>query len=187
MAKDKRTDVMPASAEEMLSPTVLEIQTFIHVIRGKQVMLDSDLATLYGVEPGALNRAVKRNIKRFPDNFRFQFTAREYENLKCQFGISSFGENSNGYGGRRTLPYVFTEQGIAMLSAMLRSKTAILISIRIMETFVEMRKYLADSTLLLEKVNSLENRQIEAELHREAFETRTEQRFEEVFDYISSM
>ena len=85
------------------------IERFIYVIRNKQVMIDSDLAMLYQVETGALNRAVKRNINRFPEDFRFQLTKEEYENLKCQSGISGSDKIENGYGGRRTLPYVFTE------------------------------------------------------------------------------
>ena len=89
-------------------------------------MVDSDLAILYQVETGALNRAVKRNIKRFPEDFRFQLTVEEYENLKCQSGISSM--NENGYGGRRTLPYVFTEQGISMLASVLHSGVAVNVS-----------------------------------------------------------
>lgn len=160
--------------------TTIEIQNLIYVIRGKQVMLDSDLAQLYQVETKVFNQAVKRHIERFPESFRFQLTENEFESLRSQL------VTSKGKGGRRYLPYVFTEQGIAMLSAVLRSSIAIQISIRIMETFVEMRKYLANSTLLLEKVNSLETRQIESEIHRAEFEAKTEQRFEQVFEYISA-
>lgn len=94
------------------------IRSLIYVVRGKQVMLDSDLAMMYQVETRTLNQAVKRNITRFPERFRFQLTKEEYENLKSQIVISSSEEN-NGYGGRRTLPYVFTEQGISMLSLIL--------------------------------------------------------------------
>lgn len=104
------------------------IEDLIYEIRGKQVMLDSDLAKLYNVETGALNRQVKRNIKRFPKEFCFQLTKKEYENLKCQIGISSL---ENKYGGRRTLPYAFTEQGVAMLEAVLRTKVATEIIINI--------------------------------------------------------
>ena len=132
------------------------IQNLIYVIRGKQVMLDSDLATLYQVETGALNRAVKRNENRFPEDFRFQLTKDEYTNLKCQNGISS----ENEYGGRRTLPYVFTEQGISMLSIVLKSDVAVNVSIGIMRTFVEMRKYMANTSLLYDRVNTMEERQI---------------------------
>ena len=100
----------------------------IFVIRDKQVMVDSDLALLYQVEIGALNRA----IKEISADFRFQFTKEEYENLKCQSGISSLGKSENGYGGGRTLPYVFTEQGISMLASVLHSDVAVNVSISIM-------------------------------------------------------
>lgn len=113
-----------------------EIRSRIYSIRGKQVMLDKDLAELYGVETGALNRAVKRNIERFPSDFMFQLSKEEYSILKCQIGISS-------WGGARTLPYAFTEQGVAMLSGVLRSPIAVEVNIRIMRTFVAVRQYLA--------------------------------------------
>ena len=112
-----------------------EIRSRIHTIRGKQVMLDKDLAELYGVETGALNRAVKRNIERFPSDFMFQLSKEEYSILKCQIGISS-------WGGARTLPYAFTEQGVAMLSGVLRSPIAVEVNIRIMRTFVAVRQYI---------------------------------------------
>lgn len=113
-----------------------ELKRRIYEIRGQQVMLDRDLAELYGVETRILNQGVKRNIKRFPDDFMFQLKQEEWEILKSQFVISS-------WGGARTLPYVFTEQGVAMLSSILRSETAIEVNIRIMRTFVAVRKYLA--------------------------------------------
>lgn len=118
------------------------IRKLVYVVRGKQVMLDSDLAQLYRVETRVLNQAVKRNSARFPESFCFQLTENEYSNLKSQFVISSLNKDENNYGGRRTSPFVFTEQGIAMLSAVLRSSTAIRVSICIMETFVELRRYL---------------------------------------------
>lgn len=117
------------------------LRSLIYTVRGAQVMLDSDLAHIYQVETKMFNRAVKRNIERFPDAFRFQLTKEEYENLRCQFGTSSqVSQNeipeesvlksqpvtSSDHGGRRYLPYAFTEQGVAMLSAVLRSETAIL-------------------------------------------------------------
>jgi len=157
--------------------TQFDIKSMIYVIRNQQVMIDSDLAMLYQVETRALNQAVKRNISRFPEKFRFQLTKEEYENLKSQFVISSL-EEDNGYGGRRKLPFVFTEQGIAMLSAVLRSDVAIRVSIRIMDTFVEMRKYMANTSLLYERLNAMEIRQIN-------YQTETDERFERVFEYIS--
>src|SRR6185436_935290 len=103
----------------------------IFLIRGLRVMLDYDLAELYGVATGALNRGVKRNADRFPKDFMFQLTAEEAEHLKCQIGISS------DWGGRRrSLPYAFTEQGVAMLSSVLRSRRAVLMNVEIMRAFV---------------------------------------------------
>ncbi len=158
------------------------IQGLIFCIRGKQVMIDSDLAKLYQVETKVLNQAVKRNIDRFPAAFMFQLTKEEYNYLKSQIVTSSSG---TGYGGRRYMPYVFTEQGIAMLSAVLNSDIAVAVSIEIMETFIDLRKYLANNSLLLDKVNHLETRQIESDLQRQAFEQRTDERFEQVFSYIA--
>ncbi len=135
------------------------IRKLIYVIRGKQVMLDSDLAMLYQVDTGALNRAVKRNLKRFPDDFCFQLTNLEYSNLRCQFGISNIEKGSAG--GRRYMPYVFTEQGISMLSAVLHSETAINVSIGIMRAFVEMRSFLANNSLIFERINEVEVKQLE--------------------------
>ncbi len=142
----KKTDGITNDLVEITRPS---IEKRIYVIRDKQVMLDSDLAVLYQVETGALNRAVKRNISRFPEDFRFQLTNEEYQNLRCQTGISSFAQDENNYGGRRTLPYVFTEQGISMLASVLHSEVAIKVSIGIMRTFVEMRRFIANNALLL--------------------------------------
>lgn len=113
-------------------------------------MLDCDLAELYGVETKVFNQAVKRNEARFPPRFRFQLTAEEYELLRSQT------VTSKARGGRRYLPYAFTEQGIAMLSAILRSETAVEVSIKIIDEFVAMRRFLVESSLLLERVQNLE-------------------------------
>ena len=107
------------------------IQHAIHLLRSQRVILDADLAVLYGVDTGALKRAVKRNRNRFPADFMFQLTADELENLRCQFGISS-----STHGGSRYLPYAFTEQGVAMLSSVLRSERAVQVNIAIMRAFV---------------------------------------------------
>jgi len=113
------------------------IEQAILLIRGEKVMLDADLARLYRVETGALTRAVRRNLVRFPPDFMFQLTTEEYENLKCQFGISS------RWGGRRRPPYAFSEQGVAMLSSVLRSPRAVAVNVEIMRAFVRLRKMLA--------------------------------------------
>ena len=124
-----------------------DIRELIYVVRNQQVMLDSDLAMLYQVETGVLNQAVKRNIQRFPEDFRFQLTEEEHQSLISQFVISKI-ESDEKRGGRRKTPYVFTEQGIAMLSAVLRSDIAIKTSISIMNTFVEMRRFIGNNALL---------------------------------------
>ena len=117
---------------------LLNIENKIMVIRDYQVMLDKDLAELHGVETKRLNEAVKRNIDRFPDDFCFQMTENEYQFLRSQIATSKKGETR---GGRQYLPYAFTEQGVAMLSAVLRSPTAIQMSIKIMKAFVAMRRF----------------------------------------------
>ena len=113
------------------------IRSCIHVIRGEQVILDRDLAQLYQVDTSQMNRQVKRNIERFPEDFMFQLTKDEVENLKCQNGTSSWG------GDRRALPHAFTEQGISMLAGLLRSDIAIKANIAIMRSFVAMRRFLS--------------------------------------------
>jgi len=130
-----------------------DIQENIFTIRGLQVMLDRDLAELYGVENKRLNEQVKRNIERFPEQFRFQLTQEELENLKSQIATSSI------HGGRRTLPYVFTEQGVSMLSAVLRSETAIKVSIQIMDAFVGMRKFIANNAAIFQRLDNIEQKQ----------------------------
>ncbi len=119
------------------------IEDMIYEIRGKQVMLDSDLAKLYHVETKRINEAVKRNIERFPEDFCFQLSKDDMQNLRSQFATSSVKDIQ--YGGRRYLPYVFNEQGVAMLSAVLKSNVAIETSIKIMNAFVAMRKYLSNN------------------------------------------
>ena len=130
---------------------VERIERAILMIRGQKVMLDSDLAELYGVETGALNRAVKRNRGRFPSDFMFQLTKEEVENLRCQIGISS-------YGGRRSYPYAFTEQGVAMLSSVLHSKRAVRVNVEIMRTFVRLRHWLLTHEDLARKLEALEKK-----------------------------
>jgi len=132
-----------------------EIKNLIYIVRGQKVMLDSDLAQLYGVETKLLNRAVKRNIERFPGNFMFQLIEDEWKILRCQIGTSKNNEETRG--GRQYLPYVFTEQGVAMLSSVLRSKKAIQINIQIMNTFVQMRKLALEHRDLQEQIAELKH------------------------------
>ena len=129
------------------------IQNLIRTVRGVQVMLDRDIARLYGVETGALNRQVKRNAERFPEDFMFRLSADEWENLKCQNGISS-------WGGDRQLPYAFTENGIAMLSSVLRSDIAIEVNIRIMRAFSVMRRFMLANAQMFQRIEAVEKRQI---------------------------
>lgn len=130
------------------------IKNKIFTIRGVQVILDKDLAELYGVETRVLNQAVKRNIERFPERFRFQLTKEEYEDLMSQNVISR-------WGGTRKLPFAFTEQGVSMLSALLKSKTAIEISIKIIDAFVAMRKFISSNAQIFERLDRIELKQLE--------------------------
>ena len=127
------------------------IEEKIFLIRGKRVMFDFDLAVLYRVETKQLKRAVKRNIARFPDDFMIELTPEEIENLRCQFGTSS-------WGGRRYMPFVFTEQGVAMLSSVLNSERAIQVNIQIMRTFTKLRSMLASNEMLRQKIEELERK-----------------------------
>ena len=126
-----------------------KIENLIYEVRGKQVMLDSDLAILYKTPTGNINRAVKRNIKRFPKDFYFQLSYDEYKYLLCQFGIA------NKKGGRTVLPYVFTEQGVSMLSSVLKTDIAAEVSVNIMRAFVAMRKYISNNLIEQKYINSL--------------------------------
>jgi len=133
-----------------------EIQSRIYTVRGLQVMLDVDLANFYGVETRIINQAVKRNEERFPNSFKFTLSNQEVANLKSQFVISS-------WGGRRTNPTAFTETGVAMLSVVLRSSTAVRISVIIMEAFVKMRHFIASNAQIFQRLESLEIRQTETD------------------------
>ena len=128
-----------------------KISQKIYFLLGQRVMLSTDLARLYGVEVRALIQAVQRNIERFPAGFLFQLTADEHKNLKSQFVISS-------WGGARTAPYAFTEQGVAMLSSVLRSPRAVQVNIAIMRTFVRLREMLATNQKLRRKIEDMEKR-----------------------------
>ncbi len=150
---------------ESLEVITNELENRILIIRGKQVMLDRDLAELFKVEVKVLNQGVKRNMERFPTSFRFQLEKDEYENLRSQIVTSSLE-----HGGRRYLPFVYTEQGVAMLSAILRSEVSIKISIEIMEAFVQMRKIISENNFIDQRLNKLERTQINSEM-----------KFEEIF------
>jgi hypothetical protein len=130
--------------------TVEKIERAIHVVRGQRVMLDADLAALYGVTTRHLNQHVARNKERFPEDIAYLLTAQEVTNLKSQFVISK-----TGYGGRRSRPWVFTEQGVAMLSSVLKTPIAIRVNIEIMRTFVRVRRLMATPGELVEQLTKL--------------------------------
>ncbi|MGI6395457.1 MAG: ORF6N domain-containing protein [bacterium] len=148
-----------------------DIKSKIFTVRGMQVMLDSDLAELYGVETKLLNRAVKRNQKRFPNSFAFQLT--DAENLRFQFGTS------RQHGGRRYLPNVFTESGIAMLSAVLKSDVAMKVSVQIMEAFVAMRKFINQNANVFFQINAIEKKLTD-------YKTEADEKFAIVFKTIEA-
>ncbi|MDQ6622500.1 MAG: ORF6N domain-containing protein [Verrucomicrobiota bacterium] len=138
-------------SEEIVLP-VEQVAQAILFFRGQKVLLDAELARLYGVTTGNLNKAVQRNRDRFPDDFMFQLSSEEAKRLIFHFGISK------GHGGRRKLPYVFTEQGVAMLSSVLRSERAVKVNIAIMRAFVQLREALETNRALARKFSELEAR-----------------------------
>jgi hypothetical protein len=164
---DLGVTISAAMADQNLLP-VERIERAILVLRGHRVLLDADLAVLYGVETKALNRAVKRNIERFPADFMFQLTEDEVDLLRRHFGTSNAADGpeslrsqfgtSKGRGGRRYLPYAFTEQGVAMLSSVLRSGRAVLVNIEIMRAFVRLRQMLQSNADLARKLAVLEKK-----------------------------
>ena len=155
MAYDARTSVVPSE----------QIERAILLIRGQLVMLDADLAELYGVETKALNRAVRRNVARFPANFMSQLTGEESERLRYQIGTSSLrsqiATSNAGHGGCRYAPLAFAEQGVAMLSSALRSQRAVQINIEIMRAFVKLRELLATHRDLARKLEALERKDVQ--------------------------
>lgn len=148
----------------------ISIENKIYELRGIAIMLDQDLAVLFQVETKILNKSVKRNSERFPTHFMFQLTNEEWNNLRFQIGTSS-----ETYGGRRFLPHAFTEQGVAMLSAILRSEIAIKVSLQIMDAFVSMRKLIRNSMHIEYRLTQLEIKNIE-----------TDQKFNHVFDALEN-
>jgi hypothetical protein len=192
---------VPAKSNPAISGGLLipeKIAPLVHLLRHEKVILDSDLAELYGVTTGVLNQAVQRNLDRFPSDFMFQVTENELETLKCQSGMAKNEEPtlksqsviaknaesdlkfqsgiSKGRGGRRTLPYAFTEQGVAMLSSVLHSPRAVEVNIAIMRTFVQLRRLMDSNALLAEKIESLEAKYADHD-----------QQFQIVFDAIRQL
>jgi len=157
--------------------SLITIENKIYTIRDKQVMLDEELAKLYHIETRVFNQAVKRNIKRFPQSFRFQLSEDEYQNLISQFVTSSL--SSPKHGGRRHLPFAFTEQGVSMLSAILKSDIAIDVSIQIIEAFVSMRKFLINNASIFQKIDQIEKRQI-------GYEIKTDEKIDTIFQALEN-
>ena len=199
MAKKKNAETKPVAVQtnelvancDRLMP-VRKIEEMIFTIRGVQVMLDSDLAMLYGVETRALNQAVKRNISRFPEDFMFQLTMEEANASRSQFVTLNINPTSsksqnvtlNTTRGQniKYRPYVFTENGVAMLSSVLRSQTAIEVNIRIMRAFTSMRHFLASNAQVFQRLEVIEHHQLELAAHQ----ADTDHRIEEVFQLLES-
>ena len=215
MAKKVPNELI-TTKEQSTDNQFLQIEPLIRTIRGQQVLLDSDLAILYGVETKRLNEQVKRNIERFPEDFMFQLTKVELINLKSQIATSSAIENSlrsqivtlntnnhslrsqnatlnagtnlksqivtSSHGGARKLPYAFTENGIAMLSSVLRSPIAIQVNIRIMRAFTAMRQFIASNAQIFQRLDVMEQNQLAIVAHQ----TETDHKLEEVFRRLDS-
>ena len=214
MAKQVPNELI-TTKEQSTDNQFLQIEPLIRTIRGQQVLLDSDLAILYGVETRQLNQQVKRNIERFPEDFMFQLTKVELINLKSQIATSSAIENSprsqivtlnkgtnlrsqiatssqevslksqivtSSHGGVRYLPYAFTENGIAMLSSVLRSPIAIQVNIRIMRAFTAMRQFIASNAQIFQRLDVMEQNQLAIVAHQ----TETDHKLEEVFRRLDS-
>lgn len=162
----------PVSDTEPLS---LPVEPLIYQVRGYQVMLDSDLARLYGVDTRRLNEQVKRNLERFPEDFMFQLSKEEVQNLMSQFATSS-------WGGTRKQPYAFTENGVAMLSSVLRSKTAIEVNIRIMRAFSAMRGFMMSNARVFQRLETLEHHHLLLQQHQ----SDTDKKIEEVLNRLDS-
>lgn len=166
-----KVGVSPTVDNQLAVPT---IQSKIALIRDQQVLLDRDLARFYGVEVSQMNRQVKRNIERFPEDFMFQLTKAENDALKCQYGISK------QHGGDRRLPYAFTEQGVAMLSGLLRSEVAIAANIMIMRAFVTMRRFLTMNAQIYQRLDRIEGQQ----LMDNQWRAETESKIETILDKL---
>ena len=155
---DKKSNIATIDKDINIIPYDIEdIKERIYTVRGKQVMLDSDVAILYHYETRRINEAVKRNIGRFPEDFCFKLTNEEYIILKSQIATSNIEENIHARGGKKKIPYVFTEKGIIMLSGLLKNDIAVEVSIKIVEAFIQMRNFINNNRNLLERVISIEN------------------------------
>ena len=169
----KKSPPPPSAATDLISPRIV-------LIRGQKVLLDSDLAELYGVETRALVQAIKRNLERFPQDFMFQLGAEELANLRSQTVISS-------WGGRRYAPFAFTEQGVAMLSSVLRSPQAIAVNVEIMRAFVRLRQVLAANDELAARLAELESKTKLLALRHDNLADNTRAQLKQVFEAIRQL
>ena len=171
MEKENNNIILVNNESDVEKYETDNIKNLIYTIRGKQVMLDSDVAMLYHYETKNINKAMKRNIERLPEDFCFQLTEKEVENLRFQFGTSSL-EREN-YGGRRYLPYVYTEQGISMLAGVLKNEIAIQVSISIIRAFIEMRRFILLNGQIFQEIDDIKGQLLEHD-----------KKFDEVFDEL---
>ena len=187
MAKQVPNELI-TTKEQSTDNQFLQIEPLIRTIRGQQVLLDSDLAILYGVETKRLNQQVKRNIERFPKDFMFQLTHEEVICSRSQIATLNEGTNlrsqiaTSSHGGVRYLPYAFTENGIAMLSSVLRSPIAIQVNIRIMRAFTAMRQFIASNAQIFQRLDVMEQNQLALTAHQ----VETDHKLEEVFRRLDS-
>lgn len=172
--KEKNMHVTESNGNKV---TLLPIENLIHIIRGQQVMIDSDLARLYGVETKYLKRAVKANIKRFPPDFMFELDSSEFDSLRCNYCTSN---TKSQRGGIRYLPFAFTENGVAMLSSVLKSDTAIEVNIRIMRVFTAMRSFLTNNAHVFQRLETVEHHQLLLQEHL----SEHDRKFEEVLSRL---
>ena len=171
MKKEKDNVILVNKESDVEKHETDNIKKLIYTIRGKQVMLDSDVAMLYHYETKNINKAMKRNIERFPKDFCFQLTEKEIENLRFQFGTSSLIKEN--HGGRRYLPYVYTEQGISMLAGVLKNEIAIQVSISIIRAFIEMRRFILLNGQIFQEIDDIKGQLLEHD-----------KKFDEVFDEL---
>ena len=178
---ENQNEIFKESNNNLVQPA---IENLIHLIRGQQVMLDADLAKLYGVETKVLNQAVKRNIERFPSDFMFQLTNQEFINLRSQIVTSSLKSQNatSNWGGTRKKPFVFTENGVAMLSSVLKSSTAIEVNIRIMRAFTAMRSFVMNNPHIFNRLEAVEHHQLLLQNHQ----TATDKKIDEILDRLDS-
>ena len=169
--------ISTSPSSESSDSGLMPIENLIHIIRGQQVIIDSDLARLYGVETKYLKRSVKANIKRFPSDFMFELDPSEFNSLRCKNCTSN---DKSQRGGTRYMPFVFTEQGVAMLSGVLKSDTAIEVNIRIMRAFIAMRSFIMSNAQIFQRLETVEHHQLLMQKHQ----SETDRKIEEILSRL---